>query len=290
MRRILPSLLLALTLSLLLPTLVYAQLPDDELRARVEAAGVEDPGMVALVNGAAAARLLGDFDHADALLEEASGFLDAAARATLNQRVLLAIASGEGVNGMQRALREEKKRRNLTPSEVANLVNNYPSLLIGGEHDELILSLSPDHPDPAYRCACLAQKAWVHRVAGRDEESRDYWVQLAEARDRNPPAADNPQAQGQYARDLARAGRTAEARRVLEAAMAMEVPEGQRPAVQRRWAQAYAELGDVEGAVAQLEPLLEASTLVTVESLSTRYTWEPVRNHPAFQDMLARHR
>jgi len=29
--------------------------------------------------------------------------------------------------------------------------------------------------------------------------------------------------------------------------------------------------------VAQLEPLLEDSTLVTVSSLMTRYTWEPVR-------------
>jgi len=72
--------------------------------------------------------------------------------------------------------------------------------------------------------------------------------------------------------------------------MAMEVPEEQLPAVQRRWAQAYAELGDVEGAVAQLEPLLESSTLVTVNSLSTRYTWKPILAHAAFQEMLARHR
>jgi len=114
-------------------------------------------------------------------------------------------------------------------------------------------------------------------------------VELAAARD-EAPMPDAPQAQGQYARDLARAGRTAEARQTLERAMAMEVSEAQLPAVQRRWAQAYAELGDVEGAVAQLEPLLESSTIVTVNSLSTRYTWEPIRNHPAFQEMLARHR
>lgn len=290
MRRLVPSLLLVAALSLLLPTLVFAQLPEDELRARVAAADAEYPGMVALVEGAGAARLLGDFDHAEALLDEASRFLNGASNATLNQRILLAIASGQGVDGMQRALREERERRNLTPREIANWVNNYPSLLTGGEYDDLILSLSPEHPDPAYRCGCLAQKAWVHRVAGREEESREFWVKFAEALDRNPLPADNPQAQGQYARDLARAGRTEEAREVLEAAMAMEVSDAQRPAVQRRWAQAYAELGDVEEAVALLEPLLEASTLVTVESLSTRYTWAPVRNHAAFEEMLARHR
>ncbi|HSM05693.1 MAG TPA: hypothetical protein VK858_13845 [Longimicrobiales bacterium] len=275
---------------LLLPGVLFAQMSDGELRARVAAATADDPGMVALVQGASAARLLGDFDQAEALLEEANGFLNNAANATLNQRILLAISSGRGVDGMQRALREERERRNLTPVQIANWANQFPSLLTGGEYDDMILSLSPDHPDPAYRCACLAHKAWVHRVAGRDDESREYWVMLAEARDRDPPAADNAQAQGQYARDLARAGRTAEARRVLEAAMAMEVSDEQRPAVQRRWAQAYAELGDVEGAVAQLEPLLASSTLVTVESLSTRYTWAPVRDHPAFQEMLARHR
>jgi len=36
--------------------------------------------------------------------------------------------------------------------------------------------------------------------------------------------------------------------------------------------------------------LLGSSTLVTVNSLSTRYTWEPIRKQPAFQELLARHR
>lgn len=290
MRRLLPSLLVSLTLSLLLPSLMFAQMSEEELRTMVAAAEADGRGMVEMVNGAAAARLLGDFDQAEAILEEANDFLNRASNATLNEHIYLAMAAGAGVDGMQRALREDLKRRNISPVQLASLAGNFPSLLTGGEHDDLILSLDPDHPDPAYRCQCFGPKAWVHRMAGRDDESREYWVRLAEARDRNPPAADNAQAQGQYARDLARAGRTEEARRVLEEAMAMEVSDAQRPAVQRRWAQAYAELGDVEGAVAQLEPLLATSTLVTVESLSTRYTWEPVREHPAFQEMLARHR
>ena len=70
----------------------------------------------------------------------------------------------------------------------------------------------------------------------------------------------------------------------------MEISDEARPSVQRRWAQAYAELGNVEQAVALLEPLITSSTLVTVNSLATRYTWEPVRNNIVFQEMLSRHR
>ena len=73
--------------------------------------------------------------------------------------------------------------------------------------------------------------------------------------------------------------------------MSMDVSDEARPTVQRRWAQAYAELGEVETRRwSLLEPLIASSTLVTVNSLSTRYTWEPVRNTLVFQEMLARHR
>jgi len=62
------------------------------------------------------------------------------------------------------------------------------------------------------------------------------------------------------------------------------------PDVRRRWAQAYAELGDVEGAVEQLEILLASPSLVTIYTLEDRWTWEPIRDHPAFHAMLERHR
>lgn len=282
--RVLALLLLAI------PAALTAQLSDAELNRRVAVAQDSGAALGVLLQGAAAARLLGDFDTAEKLLANATQAVNGAENALVNGKILQAMASGQGANGMMRAFREARERINMPPQQVAAMVNNYPTLLIGGDFDEMILSFSPDHPNPDFRCECFAQKAWVHRVAGRTEESKEFWAQLAAAADENPPPADNPQAQGQYARNLARAGRTAEARQVLEAAMAMPVSEGQRPAVQRRWAQAFAELGDVESAVAQLEPLIESSTLVTVNSLSTRYTWEPIRNHPAFQAMLARHR
>ncbi len=276
--------------STVVPAAVSAQISSQELNRRVAAAQADGAQIVDLIQGAAAARLLGDFETAAELIESSTAFLNGAENTLANEMILYAMASGGGANGMMRAFRAARARINMPPQQIAAIVNNYPTLLTGGEFDDMILAMREDHPDPAMRCACLAPKAWVHRVAGRMDESRALWAALAADRDRNPPPPDNPQAQGQYARDLARAGRTEEASRVLAAAMAMDVPPEQRPAVQRRWAQAYAELGDVEGAVALLEPLLESSTLVTVNSLSTRYTWEPIRNDPAFQAMLARHR
>ena len=279
-----------LVITTVAPVALGAQVSDDELSARITAARADAADLSTLYSGAVAARLLGDFDAAEEFLNEETQNLDAAEMALGSEMVLEAMASGKGANGMMRAFRQMRERINMTPIQVAAAVNAYPTLLIGGEFDDLILSLSPDHPDPAYRCACLAPKAWVHRVAGRLEESQKLWAELVEAQRDNPMLADDPQAQAQWARNLARAGRTEEARSELQAAMAMPVTDEQRPAVQRRWAQACAELGDVAAAVAQLEPLLESPTLVTVASLSTRYTWEPIRDDPAFQAMLARHR
>ncbi len=270
-----------------------AQTPGDELMRRVDAAGSSMDADV-LLEGAAAARLLGDFSQAEDLLGRATEAFRQADNDWVTEMIFLALAAGRGTNGMQRAFREARARIRMSPQEIASVANDFPSLLLGGEFDETILAFEPDHPDPDYRCACLAEKAWVHRVAGRQHESRVLWGDLVAAWDRNPLTFDDPDAQanwqGQYARNLARAGRTADARAALEKAKAMPVTEDMRPAVQRRWAQTHAELGDVEGAVELLEPLIASSTLVTVNSLSTRYTWEPVRNTLAFQEMLARHR
>ena len=272
---------------------IAGQTPGDELMRRIEAAA-SSTDMNVLLRAASAARLLGDFAHAEELLERATQALTQADNAWVTEMIFQALASGKGSNGMQRAFRAARERIRMTPQEIASVTNNFPLLLLGGEFDEMILSFSPDHPDPAYRCSCQAEKAWVHRVAGEQHESRILWGELVSAWDRNPLEFADPDAQanwqGQYARNLARAGRTADAHAALEKAMSMPISDDERPAVQRRWAQTHAELGDVEGAVALLEPLIASSTLVTINSLSTRYTWEPVRNTLAFQEMLARNR
>ncbi len=272
---------------------VAGQTPNEELQRRIAAAeGSQQPDV--LIRAASAARLLGDFDAAEDLLERATTSLDQVEDSWISEKIFQAIASGRGVDGMQRAFRRVRERIRMTPQEIAVVMSDYPSLLRGGEYDEMILSFRPDHPDSLYRCDCLPEKAWVHRVAGRRHDSRRLWGELVAAWDRNPLKFDDPDRQaewqGQYARNLARSGRSADARAALAKAMSMPVSDDARPAVQRRWAQAYAELGEVERAVELLEPLITSSTLVTVNSLSTRYTWEPVRNTLAFQEMLARHR
>ncbi len=269
------------------------QTPHDELLRRIDA-GAESMDAGVLLRAAGAARLIGEFQQAEEFLDRATAALRQADTDWVTEMIFQALASGKGANGMQRAFRDARNRIRMAPQDIASVANDFPSLLLGGEFDEMILSFTSDHADPDYRCACLAEKAWVHRVAGRQHESRVLWGELVAAWDRNPLSFDDPDAQanwqGQYARNLARAGRMADAREALQRAKAMPVSDDMRPSVQRRWAQTHAELGDVEGAVALLEPLIQSSTLVTVQSLSTRYTWEPVRNTLAFQEMLARNR
>ena len=269
------------------------QTSNEELMRRIEATEGSQQ-LDILLRGASAARLLADFETAEALLKRATDALDQAEDNLISEMIFQALASGQGANGMQRAFRKARERIKMTPQEIASVTNNFPELLIGGEFDEMILSFRPDHPDSLYKCACLAEKAWVHRVAGRLHDSRILWGELVSAWDRNPLEFDDPDAQanwqGQYARNLARAGRAADARAALAKAMSMPASDDERPGVQRRWAQTHAELGEVERAVELLEPLITSSTLVTVNSLSTRQTWEPVRNTRAFQEMLARHR
>ena len=285
--------LLVVSLALVAVSPLVGQTPTEELQRRMEAAE-NATNVDVLLQGAAAARLLGDFARASGIMERATTALVQVDNSWVTEMIFQALASGKGSNGMQRAFREARQRIRMSPQQIADVTNNFPSLLLGGEFDEMILSFSPDHPDPAYRCECQAEKAWVHRVAGRQHESRILWGELVAAWDRNPLEFTNPDAQanwqGQYARNLARAGRVSDARAALDKAMSMPISDDERPAVQRRWAQTHAELGDVEGAVALLEPLIASSTLVTVNSLSTRYTWEPVRNTIEFQEMLARHR
>ena len=288
-----PVILLCAFLLLAVPP-TAAQLTEDTLREQIQAAE-EQPNANNLLQAANAARLLRDYDMAEELYERAWQAVQQLRNGLIGSTLLFELASGGGVDGIQRAFREIRQQYNLAPGQIVNLTNNYPTLLVGGEFDELIEGLSPDAADPRYRCACFAQKAWVHRVAGRMDESRMYWDSLMTAQDLNPPQLpDNPDAraqiEGQRARNLARAGRTADARRVLDAAMAMEVSDAALPAVRRRWAQAYAELGDVRGAIEQLEPLLSAPSLVTVHTLETRWTWEPLRDDPAFKALLDRHR
>jgi len=270
-----------------------AQLTEDVLRQRIEAAQAE-PAVRSLIQATAAARLLGDYEQAEALLQQSTTAVTQAENALISNMILLELASGGGIDGAQRVFREARKHVWMTPQDIGAWINNYPVLLSGGEFDDMIERFSPDAQDPEYRCNCFQYKAWMHRVAGRMDQSRIYWDSSVVEWENNLVLSDDPDVradiQAQFARNYARAGRHADARRLLEEAMGMPVSDEAMPGVRRRWAQAYAELGDVENAVEQIEYLLSVPTLMTVHTLASRVTWAPIRDHPAFQAMLDRHR
>jgi len=271
---------------------VSAQRTEAELRSTIRSAE-GDPTPPDLIAAANASRLLREYDGADEYYADAWNASLGMLNGLISGMLVQEIASGRGVNGLQRKFREVRQTINLPPQVVAGHIANYPSLLIGGEFDDLILGMSVDAEDPQYQCACYLQKAWVHRVAGRPEMARAYFDSAAIQAAQNP-ASSNPDVaanlRGQHARNLARAGRTDEARSVLAEAMAMPVSDAAVPSVRRRWAQTYAELGDAENTVAQLEPLLNEPSLVTIHTLETRLAWEMIRDDPAFRAMLDRHR
>jgi hypothetical protein len=132
------------------------------------------------------------------------------------------------------------------------------------------------------------------RVAGDWEGAKIYWDSLVVSQESSQTLPEDPDShadfQAQLARNYARAGREADARRTLEGAMFLPVSDEAMASVRRRWAQAYAELGEVEKAVEHLEYLLANPSLVTVHTLESRLVWEPIRDHSAFRALLERYR
>ncbi|MDX1646478.1 MAG: hypothetical protein R3304_04990 [Longimicrobiales bacterium] len=282
------------TVSLLVAAPVGAQLSDAELSSRIRAGDADDAPVGALLSAASAAGSMRDYAAADAYLERAWQQTGSMINGLIGNALTLELASGGGAVGAQRAFRDIRSTFNLSPVAIAAWAGNFPELLTTGEFDDMILRLSPDADDPEYRCACDNVRAWVHRLAGREEEAREIWAGFVrtqiEAVDAAPNRDAEAQIRGQYARNLARAGLEAEAREHLRISMETEVSEEALPAVRRRWAQAYAELGDAEAAVEHLEALLASNSPVSVHSLEARVTWNGIRDHPAFQALLDRHR
>ncbi len=259
-------------------------------RADRDSATVEDR-----VDAAEAARFLRRFEEAQFHLDVATMTAEDEGdrNLILVERLYLELARGGGVEGIQEMFRQERERREIPPVVLAGWANSYPELLVGGELDEVIGRLSEDADDPEYRCRCYAPKAWMHRAAGRMGESRVYWDSLVVSWERVPEFAnqfDEADWRAQLARNLARAGRAEGSRVELERAMAVDVSAFESVSIRRRRAQTYAELGDVEKAVEDLEFLLTVPSPVTVHTLETRLTWEPIRETQAFQALLARHR
>lgn len=283
-----PAFLSVLAL-LALPATLSSQQPAP-LRERVQAAQAQDANLTTLIQGAAAARSLRDFEQAKTLLGRARQSFAGQRDALINNLILYELASGGGINGAQRVFRDIRRQVVMEPQDIGAWINTYPELLVGGELDDVISRLSADAADPRYRCPCYPQKGWMHRIAGDMERSRIYFDSAAMAADRNPPPNETPALRAQLVRNFARAGKPADAQRVMQRALSMDRLADLPSGAQYNWAQAYAELGDMSKAVEILDRLLTRGDLVTVKLLEARVSWAPVRQDPAFQAVLARHR
>jgi tetratricopeptide (TPR) repeat protein len=273
-----------------LPMALSSQQSEAELRESVRRAQADDATLEMRLAGAGAANNLREFGQARALMSRLGPSLNNAVNGLVNTRLLHELSSGGGINGIQRRFREARQLVVMEPFDIALWVSTYPELLVGGEFDEMIRALSPEAPDPRYRCECHGQKAWMYRVAGNVERSQIYWDSPVAAPSEVPLEEASPAFRAQRVRNLARAGRTSEAREAIDVALSLDRIVELPPSAQRNWAQAHAELGEVEEAVEILERLLGIPSQVTVHSLETRVSWDVIRDHPSFQALLARHR
>ena len=267
---------------------------EDEYRLRVRQADSDSATVFEYLAAAEASRFMRRSNDAEFYLERA----EFAARhpgeenAILRERLNYQLATGAPVSEMKATFEAARADRDIPVVVVAGWINGFPELLIGGQYDSLIEGLSSDAVDDEHRCACYAPKAWMHRVAGRMERSRMYWDSLNASSVRMPnfsSSFDEADWRAQRARNLARAGHHDEGRAELSEAMSVSVTAFESVLILRRRAQTFAELNEVERAVADLETLLEIPSPVTAHTIRTRVTWEPIRRHPAFQELLRRY-
>ncbi len=294
MRHIVFAALLGVTAA---PLPLSAQQGDDiraEYHRRVGVADADTSTAEDRYLAAEAARYMRRFDEARHYV----GVAQMAARTEsdhneiLRERLWLELATGGGVAGLQRLFDDELRRRAIPPTVSAGWVNSFPEVLVGGRFDTVIDSLAPDAEDPRNQCACYAPSAWMHRAAGRMATSRAYWDSLVVSWQRVPDFAtpfNEADWLAQRARNNARAGRVDEAREQLQHAMEVDLDAFQSVFIRRRRAQAYAELGEIELLLVDLEYLLSVPSSVTVHTLASRLTWSGVRDDPAFQALLRRH-
>jgi TolB-like protein len=250
------------------------------------------------------ARYMRRFDEAQSYLDRAVRLAtDATGLSQIyNELILLEVARGGGIDGAKRVFREERERYDVAPATIQFRFINSPEVLVGGEWDTYIDSLDPESDDPAVACisdpilvgtGCHYQKGMMHRLAGRTDRARAYWDSLVADRAELRPEFATPEAEAGWlalqARDLARAGLFDEASSTMDEVMAMDVDAFDQLTILRRRAQFYAEMGDAERAVEDLERLLAVPSQVTYYTLRDRQAWLPIRDDPAFQALLARH-
>ncbi len=267
---------------------------EEEYQMRIWRADHDSATAIDQVLAAEASRFMRRFRDAAFYVERAEVLADGPAQrnAALRERLNYLLAVGVPETELQAAFARGRGEVGMSSVVVAGWINAFPELLVGGRFDALIAGLSSDTDDADRRCACYAPKAWMHRVAGRMDQSRVYWDSLNVQWEREPTFSspfDEADWRAQKARNLARAGRSEAAREELARAMGVQLTAFESVSILRRRAQTYAELGEVEAAVADLEALLAIPSPITAHTIRDRVTWEPIRETAAFQEMLRRH-
>lgn len=186
------------------------------------------------------------------------------------------------------------RRFERTPAQIVDDLADVPSLIREGAYGDLIREVSADHPDAAYRCGCMWAKAWLHRLEGREAESRALWARVAEERlagEEEPWHASEAFRRSGIAKALARAGRGDAARRQVERAfeLAPELTAGTLTELALDRAHVSAALGEAEAALVDIEDLLSRPSGLSVGLLKVEPMWDPIRADPRFQAMLARY-
>jgi TolB-like protein len=244
---------------------------------------------------------LGEIERFMRLFDQSEASLEMAIRLAANdpeglpdimrERHWLELGRGGGTAAVQELFEDEQARGVSAPGRFRVRFTDTPEVLVGGEYDALVQSFSPDATDIVLRCTCYYQKAMMYRASGQMERARVYFDSLVSERDNSAPDFTNRAEQASWhtmqARDLARAGRAEEAREMIEETLTMTADttlfDRFRLANIRRYrAMAYAELGDVDRAVEELEYLLSVPSAVTVYSLRDRQAWLPLRGNRTF--------
>jgi TolB-like protein/Flp pilus assembly protein TadD len=140
--------------------------------------------------------------------------------------------------------------------------------------------------------ACLLEGV-AHERLGQTAEARPAFSQAKEAAETAVREAPNePSRHAALARTLAHLGEKDAA--IAEAKRAMELrPESadafEGPGIKQALAEVYVVTGENAKAIEVLDELLSRPSDVTVAALKLDPTWDPLRNDPAFQEMLTKH-
>jgi TolB-like protein/Flp pilus assembly protein TadD len=140
--------------------------------------------------------------------------------------------------------------------------------------------------------ACLLEGA-AHEKLGQTAKARPAFSQAKEAAETAVREAPNePSRHAALARTLAHLGEKDAA--IAEAKRAMELrPESadafEGPGIKQALAEVYVVTGENAKAIEVLDELLSRPSDVTVAALKLDPTWDPLRNEPAFQEMLVKH-